>query len=83
MTGRGFGIHFRMPRWMSLIVLVAVPATLFVVQIIVFQAVVAIDGPADPRRPALTPLTILASGISTAITAVLATVLVARMAKVS
>ena len=79
---RPFGVHFRMSRWKSLIVLIAIPVTLLVVQIIVFQAVVMIEGPADPNRPALTPLTIVASGISTAITAVLATILVASMAKV-
>lgn len=80
---RPFGVHFRMARWKSLIVLIAIPVTLLLVQIIVFQAVVAIEGPADPNRPSLTPLTIAATGISTAITAVLMTMLVAAMAKVS
>jgi membrane protease YdiL (CAAX protease family) len=79
---RPFGVHFRMARWKSLIVLIAVPVTLLLVQIVVFQAVVLIEGPADPNRPALTPLTILASGVSTAIAAVLMTLLVARMGKV-
>lgn len=80
---RPFGVHFRMARWKSLIVLVAIPVTLLIVQIIVFQGVVAIEGPADPNRPALTPLTIAATGISTAIAAVLMTMLVAVMAGVS
>jgi membrane protease YdiL (CAAX protease family) len=80
---RPFGVHFRMARWKSLIVLILIPLTLLLVQIIVFQGVVAIEGPADPNRPALTPLTIAATGISTAITAVLMTMLVAAMAKVS
>ncbi len=79
---RPFGVHFRMSRWKSLVVLVAVPVILLLVQIIVFQPVVLIEGPADPNKPALTPLTIVATGLSTAITALLATVLVARMAKV-
>lgn len=80
---RSFGVHFRMARWKSLIVLIAVPATLLLVQVIVFQGVVAIEGPADPNRPSLTPLTIAATGISTAITAALMTMLVAAMGKVS
>ena len=79
---RPFGVHFRMSRWKSLVVLIAVPVILLLVQIIVFQPVVLIEGPADPNKPALTPLTIVATGLSTAITALLATVLVARMAKV-
>lgn len=79
---RPFGVHFRMARWKSLVVLVAIPLTLLVVQVVVFQAVVLVEGPADPDKPALTPLTIAASGVSTAITAVLSTMLVAAMAKV-
>ncbi|MGW2092204.1 CPBP family intramembrane glutamic endopeptidase [Promicromonospora sukumoe] len=79
---RPFGVHFRMSRWKSLVVLIAIPVTLLLVQIIVFQAVVLIEGPADPNKPALTPLTIAAVGLSTAIAAVLATMLVAKMAKV-
>jgi membrane protease YdiL (CAAX protease family) len=80
---RPFGVHFRMARWKTIIVLIAIPVTLLLVQIIVFQGVVAIEGPADPSRPSLTPLSIAATGISTAITAVLMTMLVAAMAKVS
>jgi membrane protease YdiL (CAAX protease family) len=79
---RPFGVHFRMARWKSLVVLVAVPVMLLLVQIIVFQPVVLIEGPADPSKPALTPLTIAAAGLSTAITAFLSTLLVAKMAKV-
>lgn len=80
---RPFGVHFRMARWKSLIVLIAIPVTLLLVQIIVFQGVYALEGPPDPTRTSLTPLSIAATGISTAITAVLMTMLVAGMAKVS
>jgi membrane protease YdiL (CAAX protease family) len=81
---RPFGVHFRMARWKSIIVLIAIPLTLLLVQITVFQVlVVSVEGPADPNRPRLTPLSIVASGLSTAITAVLMTMLVAAMAKVS
>ncbi|TFD87005.1 CPBP family intramembrane metalloprotease [Cryobacterium lactosi] len=83
LSDRPFGVHFRLPRWKSLIVLISVPVLLLLVQILVFQAVVMIEGPADPLKPRLTPLTILASGISTAITALIATMLVARLARVS
>jgi membrane protease YdiL (CAAX protease family) len=79
---RPFGVHFRMARWKSLVVLIAIPAMLLLVQIIVFQPVVMIEGPADPDRPTLSPLTIVATGLSTAITAFLSTVLAAKMAKV-
>lgn len=80
---RPFGVHFQMGRWKALIVLIATPVMLLLAQIILFQAVVWIEGPADPNRVALTPLTIAATGLSTAIAALLATILVARMAKVS
>ena len=82
MPERPFGVHFRMARWKSLVVLIAVPVMLLLVQIILFQPVVMIEGPADPTKPALTPLTIVATGLSTAITAFLSTLLVAKMAKV-
>lgn len=82
LADRPFGVHFRLPRWKSLIVLIAVPLLLLVVQVLVFHAVAMIEGPADPLMPRLTPLTLLASGISTAITALIATVLVARLAKI-
>ena len=71
-----------MARWKSLVVLVALPLLLFAVQVIAFQPVVLIEGPADPTKPALTPLTIAATGLSTAVAAVLGTILVAKMAKV-
>lgn len=58
------------------------PAILVVAQIILFQGVVLLEGPADPSKPALTPPTIAAVGLSTAITALLMTALVARMARV-
>lgn len=80
---RPFGVHFRMARWKSLVVLIAIPVTLLLVQIIVFQAVYALEGPPVPNKTSLTPLAIAATGISTAITAVLMTMLVAAMAKVS
>lgn len=80
---RPFGVHFRMVGWKSLVVLIAAPVVLFAVQAIVFQGVVLIEGPADPNRPALTPLTIAAVGISTAIAGVVMTLLVAKMGKVS
>ena len=83
LADRPFGVHFRLPRWKSLILLIAVPVLLLLVQIIVFQAVVMIEGPADPLMPRLTPLTLLASGISTAITALIATMLMARLARIS
>lgn len=71
-----------MARWKSLILLVASPLLLLLTQIIVFQVVYLIEGPPDPNRPALTPLAIAATGLSTGITAVLTTIIVAKMAKV-
>ena len=40
---RPFGVHFRMAPWKSLVVLIAIPVLLLVVQVIVFQAVVLIE----------------------------------------
>lgn len=82
MTDRPFGVHIRVSRWKSVLVILAVPLLLLLVQIIVFQGVVLIEGAPDPLQPRLTPLSILASGISTAITAVLATMMLARLARV-
>jgi uncharacterized protein len=80
---RPFGVHFRMAWWKSVIVIIAIPLTLLLTQVIIFQVVVAVEGPADPNRPSLTPLSIAAAGTSTAVTALLMTMLVAAMAKVS
>lgn len=80
---RPFGVHFRMARWKSLIVLIAAPVVLFVAQIILFQVAALIEGPAEPGNTGLSPLQITATGLSTAITAFLTTVMVAKMAKVS
>ncbi|MFR9729423.1 CPBP family intramembrane glutamic endopeptidase [Saccharopolyspora sp. MS10] len=71
-----------MARWKALVAVLAAPLILLVTQFVVFQAVVAIEGPADPDKPALTPLTIAATGVSTALTAVITTAMVTRMAKV-
>ncbi len=81
-AARPFGVHIRMPRWKSLIVLLAVPVILLVAQIVIFQFVTLIEGPADPLKPALTPLTILAVGLSTGLAALVITALTARLANV-
>lgn len=80
---RPFGVHFRMARWKSLIVLIAAPGMLLVAQIILFQVAALIEGPAEPGNTGLSALQIVAAGLSTGITALLTTVMVARMAKVS
>ncbi|WP_165968805.1 CPBP family intramembrane glutamic endopeptidase [Arthrobacter crusticola] len=81
-SARPFGVHIRMQRWKSLIVLIAVPVILLVAQIVIFQFVTLIEGPADPLKPALTPLTILAVGLSTGLAALIITALTARLANV-
>ncbi|WP_159617922.1 CPBP family intramembrane glutamic endopeptidase [Arthrobacter zhaoguopingii] len=81
-SDRPFGVHIRMQRWKSLIVLIAVPVILLVMQIAIFQFVTLIEGPADPLKPVLTPLTILAVGISTALAGLITTALMARLANI-
>lgn len=81
-SDRPFGVHIRMKRWKSLIVLIAVPVVLLVMQIVIFQGVTLIEGPADPLNPALTPLTILAVGLSTGLASLIITALTARLANV-
>lgn len=65
---RPFGVHFQ--------VTAAPPAHLL-------PSGYPSQGPPDRNNPALTPLAIAAVGISTALTALLTTMLIARMAKVS
>ncbi len=78
---RPFGAHIRMAWWKSLILVVAVPLTLVVVQLGLYLLAGLFEG-GDPLAPTLTPLKLLAANLSTGLTALLALVLVSRFAKV-
>lgn len=77
---RPFGLHFRMAWWRSLIVIVALPLTLFVTQLGLYLLAGLVEG--DPFASELTPLKLLAANVSTGLTALLALALVGSFAKV-
>ncbi|MFK4246026.1 lysostaphin resistance A-like protein [Micromonospora chokoriensis] len=78
---RPFGTHIRMAWWKSVIVIAAIPLTLLLLQVVLYQLASSIEG-SDPSEPTLTPLKLLAANLSTGLTALLAVVLVSRFGKV-
>lgn len=69
-----------MAWWRSLIVIVALPLTLFVTQLGLYLLAGLVEG--DPFASELTPLKLLAANVSTGLTALLALALVGSFAKV-
>ncbi|WP_268932211.1 CPBP family intramembrane glutamic endopeptidase [Nocardioides okcheonensis] len=79
---RPFGAHLRMAWWKPLLLLVALPATLLVLQVLALLLVGAVEGSDDPLGADLTPLKSLAVNASIGLTGVVALLLTARMARV-
>ncbi|MGW7680838.1 CPBP family intramembrane glutamic endopeptidase [Kribbella sp. NPDC054772] len=79
---RPFGTHIRLAWWKSLIVIVAIPVTLLVLQLGLYLVAGLFEGDDDPLESTLTPLKLLAANISTGLTALLALVLVSWFARV-
>ncbi|GAB2626748.1 CAAX amino protease [Paractinoplanes abujensis] len=79
---RPFGTHIRMAWWKSLIVIAGLPVALLLLQLALYLVAGLVDGAEDPLESNLTPLKLLAANLSTALTALLALVLVSSFAKV-
>lgn len=78
---RPFGTHIRMAWWKSLIIVVAIPVTLLVVQLGFYLLAGLVEG-GDPLGPELTPMRLLAANLSTGLTALFALVLIRAFAQV-
>lgn len=80
-TARPFGAHLHMSWWKPLIVVVALPLSMILLQIVLFRVAAMIEGDQAPPNT-LTPLRMLAVNLSVTITGVLAVPLIAWLAKV-
>lgn len=78
---RPFGVHIRMARWKSIILIALLVVTLVATQFGGYLVVGLIEG-GDPFASTLTPMKLLAVNVSTGLTALLAVALVAWFAKV-
>ncbi|WP_250009034.1 CPBP family intramembrane glutamic endopeptidase [Actinoplanes sp. M2I2] len=79
--GRPFGAHIQMTWWKSLVIIAAIPLTLFVSQLgLSMLAGLVEDG--DPLESTLTPMKLLAANLGTGLTALLAVVLLTRFSQV-
>jgi uncharacterized protein len=81
-TSRPFGAHLRMSWWKPLVLVLALPLVLVVLQVLAFQLVGVIEGSDDPLSPELTPLKTLAVNLATAATGLVAVLLLMWMTRV-
>lgn len=79
---RPFGAHLRMSWWKPLLIIPVLPLLLILLQVLLYQGVALIEGSDDPFSPTTTPLKLVATNLSVGITALLAVVLTARLARV-
>lgn len=78
-TSRPFGAHLRMSWWKPLVLVVALPLVLVVLQVLAYQLVGVVEGSDDPLSPELTPLKYLAVNLATAATGLIAVLLLRWM----
>jgi membrane protease YdiL (CAAX protease family) len=76
---RPFGAHLRMSWWKPLVLVLAVPLVLVVLQVLAYQLVGVVEGSDDPLSPELTPLKSLAVNLATGATGLVAVLLLVRM----
>ncbi|MFI5720691.1 CPBP family intramembrane glutamic endopeptidase [Nocardia sp. NPDC051750] len=81
-SSRPFGAHVRMSWWKPLVLLIAVPVILVVLQVLTYQVVGVIEGSDEPMSATMTPLKFLAINLSVGATGVLVVLLLARMSAV-
>jgi uncharacterized protein len=79
---RPFGAHLRMSWWKPLVLVLALPLVLVVLQVLAFLLVGIVEGSDDPLSPELTPLKSLALNLATAATGLIAVLLLIRMTRV-
>ncbi|ANY08000.1 CPBP family intramembrane glutamic endopeptidase [Pseudonocardia sp. HH130630-07] len=79
---RPFGTHLRMSWWKPLVLVLALPLVLVVLQIAAYQLVGIIEGADDPLAAGLTPLKALAVNLSIGATGVVAILLLVWMTRV-
>jgi uncharacterized protein len=76
---RPFGAHLRMSWWKPVVLVVALPLVLLVLQVLAFLLVGVVEGSADPLSPELTPLKTLAVNLATIATGLVAVLLLVAM----
>lgn len=79
---RPFGAHLRMSWWKPVVLVVALPLVLVVLQVLAYQLVGVVEGGDDPLSPELTPLRSLAVNLATGATGVVAVLLLIWMTRV-
>lgn len=79
---RPFGAHLRMSWWKPLVLVLAVPLVLLVLQVLAYTLVGVVEGSDDPLSPELTPLKSLAVNLATAATGLIAVGLLVWLAQV-
>lgn len=80
-TARPFGAHLRMRWWKPLVVVIALPLSMILLQIVLFRIAAMIEGDQVPPST-MTPLRLLAVNLSMGITGLLAVPFVSWLAKV-
>lgn len=80
-TSRPFGAHLRMSWWKPLVLIVALPLILVVLQVLGYLLVGVVEGSADPMSPELTPPKSLAVNLATGATGLAAVLLLAWMTR--
>lgn len=78
---RPFGAHLQMSWWKPLVVVVALPLSMILLQIVLFGVAAVIEGDQAPPNT-MTPLRLLAVNLSMGITGLLAVPFIAWLAKV-
>ncbi|MEV0366370.1 CPBP family intramembrane glutamic endopeptidase [Nocardia fusca] len=81
-TSRPFGAHLRMRWWKPLVLMLVTPVVLLVLQVLAFRLVGVVEGSDDPLSPELTPLKSLAVNLATAVTGLVAVLLLVWMTQV-
>ncbi|MFB9386827.1 CPBP family intramembrane glutamic endopeptidase [Pseudonocardia petroleophila] len=81
-TTRPFGAHLQMSWWKPLVLVLALPLTLVVLQIAAYVIVGVVEGSDDPFAPGLTPLKSLAANLSIGATGLVAILLLVWMTRV-
>lgn len=81
-TDRPFGAHLRLSWWKPVVLIVALPVTLVLLQIVATVIAGVVEGSDDPFSTEFTPIKSLAVNVSIAVTGIIAVLILARMARV-
>lgn len=80
-SSRPFGAHLRMSWWKPLVLVLALPLVLLILQVLAYLLVGVVEGSDDPLSPELTPLKSLALNLATGATGLVAVLLMVWMTR--